>query len=206
MPSAEHKPHSWLVEKVRLGIMQGVSMPTHYTKYQQEGLHALRDLEEQLEAAPTEREMRCFARVLDPDRYPLPGEDFTEIINEALHALRRVMPLLNGSGPARTCIADPIPQGCLGVAFEGSGFCAYCYELAYGEAPSPATSSERGVLTGEDAVVASSSASRSGVSSPATKTMICAACRGQGDVHGNICLRCGGSGERAVSVPAKERS
>lgn len=34
---------------------------------------------------------------------------------------------------------------------------------------SPATSSERGVLTGEDAVVASSSASRSGVSSPATE-------------------------------------
>lgn len=61
----------------------------------------MRGIYEQLEAAPTEREMRCFARVLDPDRYPMPGEDFTDIINEALHALRRVMPFLDASSPAK---------------------------------------------------------------------------------------------------------
>lgn len=45
-----------------------------------------------LHSAPfTEHELRCIARVLEPDKYPLPGEDFTDIINEALRAVRRVM-------------------------------------------------------------------------------------------------------------------
>lgn len=42
------------------------------------------------------------------------------------------------------CIANPKPEGCLGTPVKGSQFCAYCYELAYGEPPTdfPATSSE----------------------------------------------------------------
>ena len=39
----------------------------------------------------SEREVRVIARVLEPDKYPLPGEDFTDIINEALAAVRRMM-------------------------------------------------------------------------------------------------------------------
>lgn len=74
------------------------------------------NLVEQLETTFTERETWCIACVLEPNLYPIEGEDFTDIINEALQAVRRVMNSKPTSEPS-----DEMDTRIIGNQIPGAG-------------------------------------------------------------------------------------